>query len=105
MFGEHFAAVRFGTRVQVHARPRKTVDPFLGASVGLFETTDAVAGRWGVDVGADCGIDFHIGAHWSLGGELAFVLPLTNDRQPDPNAKSVVSYASLLPLLRTAVSF
>jgi hypothetical protein len=90
--GERFEAVRFGARGQWHARPEKVIDPWLGASVGAFYTTDALfsdsaagdlfPGRWGADVGFDAGLDFHIGRIFTIGGVIMVVIPLGNDRLP-----------------------
>jgi hypothetical protein len=120
---EYFQAYRFGIRGQWHARPTRTIDPWLGASFGPFVTTDlqlldhsgGVAGRWGVDLGVDAGIDFHVGV-FTFGPVFTLVVPFGPTAQPGPEtdpspATPVGAYFSAwagvvpFPLLRVGATF
>lgn len=113
---EYYEALRFGARGEWHARPTAVVDPWLGASAGAFDTVhlidpDVEAGLWGVDIGADAGLDFHIGSTFTAGLLFAVAIPLVNGRQAKDRATGVgMIYSACcfgvpVPLARLGVAF
>jgi len=103
IYDEHFEAYRFGVRGQWHARPARAVDPWIGASFGPFVTTDlelfrkyganVTAGRWGVDIGFDAGIDFHLGI-FTFGPVFMLVVPFGPVQQVEREPRVAASPAT-----------
>ena len=115
--GEEFRTTRFGPRLEFHLFPEGTVDPVAAVSTGAYRALDvrpiSDAGEdvvWGVDLGADLGVDFHVTSAIRIGALWTVVIPATgNDVYGGDGFGSGTYYSGLsripIPLLRAAVAF
>jgi hypothetical protein len=85
--GNYYSLYRFLSRIELHARPKAVIDPFVGATLGLFHVTPGITyrahkrpGSVGLDAGLDAGVDFHIGKHFAIGPVMSVVVPLSNKK-------------------------
>jgi hypothetical protein len=108
---QEFSAWRFGARVEAHARPLHTLDPWAGAGLGLFVAGDRRTifatqriGGWGPDLSLEAGLDIRLGEHIALGGLFSLVVPLANTKAVGGTWYSAISVVPA-PLVRLIASF
>jgi hypothetical protein len=84
-FDQRYSLIRLLSKMELHARPNATIDPFVGASLGMFYVTSATVrreerpGGVGIDAGLDAGIDIHIDKNAAFGLVMFVVVPLSNN--------------------------